>query len=240
MRPLIAIPGRPVPAGGVDGWPLTGAVAAPLTYLTAIKKAGGQEAILHPVPIDEAEGKELLSRFSGLLLLGGGDIDPSVYGQESAPEVYGVSQDRDSFEISLVRAAMSADIPVLAICRGIQVLNVALGGTLHQHIIVPEAKVTHGFNQQWGTHQVNIFEGSALSKVMQTTNAKCSSHHHQAVDEVADGLQISASAEDDTIEGLESADGRVIGVQWHPEMTAGQDPAQQALFDWLVLTASGK
>lgn len=193
---------------------------------------------MQPVPFDEAAAKELLGLFDGLLLLGGGDIDPSVYGQQARPEVYGVSQDRDSFEISLVRAAMSADMPVLAICRGIQVLNVALGGTLHQHITMPDEEIAHGFNQQWSTHRVNVVEGSALAQAMKTAIATCSSHHHQAVDEVADGLVVSARAEDDTIEGLETTGGRVIGVQWHPEMTAAEDPAQQALFDWLVRAAS--
>lgn len=239
--PLIAIPGRPVEPGAVKGWPSTGGVAAPITYLNALRRAGGQEAVLHPLPIDEVAAKELLSRFDGLLLLGGGDVHPSIYGQETQPEVYGVSTDRDSFEIALVRAARSASLPVLAVCRGIQVLNVALGGTLHQHIAGPDAEVPHGFNEDtgWPMHPVQIRDGCALADIMGGTEANCSSHHHQAIDDLGEGLEISAWAEDGIVEAVETGDGRVIGVQWHPEITAAEDPAQQALFDWFVREAAG-
>lgn len=240
MNPLIAIPGRPVETGEVKGWPSTGAVAAPLTYLSALRRAGGQEAVLHPFPIDEVDAKELLRRFDGLLLLGGGDIHPSIYGQETHPRTYGVSTDRDSFEISLVQAARSAGVPVLAVCRGLQVLNVALGGTLHQHIANPDSKVHHGFDsdEEWSMHPVTIASDSALCEVMGGTSANCSSHHHQAIDGLGDGLKISAHAEDGVIEAVETEDCKILGVQWHPEMTAAEDPAQQSLFDWLVRQAS--
>lgn len=242
MHPLIAIPGRPVETGAVKGWPSTGAVAAPLTYLSALRKAGGQEAVLHPFPIDEVAAKELLERFDGLLLLGGGDIHPSNYGQETHPRTYGVSTDRDSFELSLVRAARSSGVPLLAICRGLQVLNVALGGTLHQHIAEPDSKIHHGFNKddEWSMHPVAIEEESALREVVGASRIECSSHHHQAIDALADGLVISARADDEVIEAVETRDHKMLGVQWHPEMTAAEDPAQQALFDWIVNSAREK
>jgi putative glutamine amidotransferase len=140
-----------------------------------------------------------------------------------------------------VKAAQSAGVPVLAVCRGIQVLNVALGGTLHQHITTPDSRVDHGFGKdsEWTTHPVEIIQGSALFEVIGGPKAECSTHHHQAIDELGDGLQISARAVDGIIEAVETSDAKVIGVQWHPEMTAAEDPMQQSLFDWLVRTAGG-
>jgi putative glutamine amidotransferase len=243
IKPLIAVPAYPVKPGRVEGW-VTGAVATPDTYLYALRRAGAQEAVLMPDQLDEREAIELLARFDGLLLLGGGDLDPETYGQARAEEVYGVIARRDGFELPLVHAALDAAVPTLAICRGHQVLNVALGGTLDQHITSREDIVGHGLPGVEGgatTHSVRVPEGSRLAAALGATSATVSSHHHQAVEKLGEGLEAVAWAEDGVIEGIELTDGDrwVIGVQWHPEDTADRDPVQQRLFDAFVAQTSG-
>ncbi len=243
MKPLIAVPAYPVKPGRVEGW-VTGAVATPDTYLYALRRAGAQEAVLMPDPLDAGEADDLLARFDGLLLLGGGDLDPETYGQARAEEVYGVIARRDGFELPLVHAALDAGLPTLAICRGHQVLNVALGGTLEQHITAREDVVGHGLPGVEGgatTHSVRVQEGSRLASALGATSATVSSHHHQAVEKLGDGLEAVAWAEDGIVEGIEVTDGDlwVIGVQWHPEDTADRDPVQQRLFDAFAARASG-
>jgi len=238
-RPLIAVPAYPVKQGRVEGW-VTPAVAAPDTYLYALRRAGAQEAVLMPDELDEREANELLDRFDGLLLIGGGDLDPETYGQARADETYGVIGRRDGFELPLVRAAVGRGLPTLAICRGHEVLNVALGGTLEQHI--PTGDVSHGLPGVEGgatMHAVRLQEGSRLAQAMGTSRARVSSHHHQAVEKVGDGLESVAWADDGVVEGIELArgDAWIVGAQWHPEDTATGDPAQQRLFDAFVAQA---
>ncbi|MGH2812739.1 MAG: gamma-glutamyl-gamma-aminobutyrate hydrolase family protein, partial [Actinomycetota bacterium] len=156
MRALIAVAGRPVEPGGVKGWPSANAVAAPGSYLEAIHRAGGREAVLMPTPIGGREAEKMLARFDGLLLLGGGDVDPSRYGAEVHPRTYGIRANRDEFEVALVEAALSRGMPLLAVCRGLQVLNVALGGTLEQHIADRGGPIDHGFGPEWTTHPVKL------------------------------------------------------------------------------------
>lgn len=237
MKPLIAIPGRPLRAGKVDGWPTVGSVAAPDTYLDAIHRAGGIDAVLLPREPEATDVESLLDRFDGVLLLGGGDIDPARYGQNRHERVYGVVPQRDSFELSVVRTAVGNAMPVLAICRGIQVLNVALGGSLDQHISERDGSIDHGSGTERTTHSVKIKEGSFLERIMGSSSAVCSSHHHQALAELGKGLTPTSWAEDGFIEAIENSNGKVIGVQWHPEDTAATDPAQQALYDWLAKAA---
>ena len=240
MTPLIAVPAYPVKKGRVEGW-VTPAVAAPDTYLYALRRAGAQEAVLMPDELDDREARELLDRFDGLLLLGGGDLDPETYGQARAEETYGVIGRRDGFELPLVRAAVERGIPTLAICRGHQVLNVALGGTLEQHIT--SGDVSHGLPGVEGghaTHDVRVQEGSRLATALGTTRASVSSHHHQAVEKLGDGLEAVAWADDGVVEGVErDGDAWIVGAQWHPEDTAADDPIQQRLFDAFVEQASG-
>ena len=240
-RPLIAVPAYPVKPGRVEGW-VTGAVATPDTYLRALRRAGAQEAVLMPDELDEREAAELLARFDGLLLLGGGDLDPETYGQARAEEVYGVIARRDGFELPLAHAALDAGLPTLAICRGHQVLNVALGGTLDQHITSREDVVGHGLPGVEGgatMHSVRVQERSRLASALGATAASVSSHHHQAVEKLGDGLEAVAWAEDGIVEGIELTDGDqwMIGVQWHPEDTAERDLVQQRLFDAFVTEA---
>ena len=241
MRPLIAVTGVPIVAGGVLGW-RQGAVACTTAYLEALQRAGGDPVIVPPVRLDEAELGARLGRFDGVLLVGGGDIDPALYGQETRPEVAHISPARDEFEIPLVRAAIDRGMPTLCICRGVQVLNVALGGTLHQHISDREDLVAHrnADGSDGVLHEVRAQPGSRVMKAMGVERARTFSHHHQALDELGAGLIPVAWAEDGLLEAVELDDGWVLGLQWHAEATAAADPTQQAVFDALVREASGR
>jgi putative glutamine amidotransferase len=240
-KPLVAVPAYPVVPGRIEGWRDAG-IAVPEPYLAALKRAGAQEAVLMPEPISAADAGDLLDHFDGLLMLGGPDLDPETYGEEDDGHTYGVSHVRDAFELTLLRIAIDRAMPTLAICRGAQVLNVLLGGTLDQHITGREGLVPHGIPGVEGgaaLHDLDIDAGSKLATAMGATQAECSSHHHQAVDQVGDGLTITARAPDGIVEGVElEGDAWIVGAQWHPEDTAGRDPAQQALFDTFVREAS--
>jgi putative glutamine amidotransferase len=239
MRPLIALTGVPIVAGGVLGW-RQGAVACTTAYVEALERAGADPVIVPPVPVDEAEAGVRLGRFDGLLLVGGGDIDPVLYGQEPHPETGHVSAVRDGFEVPLLRAAIDRGVPTLCICRGIQVLNVALGGTLHQHISDWEGVVPHRNpdGSEGVVHAVRIKAGSRVAKAMGTERAQAFSHHHQALDRLGEGLVPVAWSDDGMLEAVEREDGWVLGLQWHAEATAAADPAQQALFDTLAAEAA--
>jgi putative glutamine amidotransferase len=235
--PLIAIPAYRLSSGRVTKWS-QGAFAIPELYAEAVARAGGQPALL-PSP-SVASPDEILERFDGLLLIGGGDVDPMRYGADAHARLYGVNRDRDQIEIDLARAAAKAAFPTLAICRGPQVANVAFGGTLRQHI--PDEGLTgHGVPQEddgYVPHDVRIEPGSKLSTAAGGEHITGSSSHHQAIDRLADGLDAVAWSEDGVIEGFERSDGWFVAVQWHPEVTAGTDPAQQSLFDAFIAQAS--
>jgi gamma-glutamyl-gamma-aminobutyrate hydrolase PuuD len=240
MRPLIAVTGVPIVAGGVLGW-RQGAVACTAAYVDAVSRAGGDPVIVPPVVLDDESASARLSRFDGLLLTGGGDIDPVLYGQETRPEVNHVNPARDEFELPFVRAAIDRGLPTLCICRGAQVLNVALGGTLHQHISDREELVAHR-NEDGSDgvlHDVRTQPGSRVMKAMGAERARTFSHHHQALADLGAGLIPVAWAEDGLLEGVELDDGWILGLQWHAEATAAGDPTQQNFFDALVREASG-
>jgi putative glutamine amidotransferase len=234
--PLIAVPPYLIPSRRIQGW-TTDAVAMPETYLRALRRAGARGAVPMPEDLGDGDADELLDRFDGLLLIGGGDIDPERYGQPREQEVYGVIALRDGFELPLVDAAIARAMPTLAVCRGHQVLNVALGGTLEQHLAPGD--VPHGAPGVAGgstVHSVRVQAGSRLAAALGTTVADVSSQHHQAVDKLGGDLEAVAWADDGVIEGIELTvpDQWVIGVQWHPEDTAGSDAVQQRLFDAFV------
>lgn len=205
------------------------AFAAGQRYFRAVERAGAVPLMVPPIPGLIARLPELLSRVDGLVLHGGGDVDPRRYGMEpTADELYGIVEDHDEVELAVVRAAIEIDLPVLAICRGMQVLNVALGGTLRQHI---------GSDHHWfATHAVSVRAGTRLAEAAGSTRpAACHSVHHQAVATIGSGLTLVAEADDGMPEALELDRARwVVAVQWHPEDTAADDPEQQALFDELV------
>jgi putative glutamine amidotransferase len=236
MSVLIAVAGRMLdPQKGVPHGDR--AAAAPSRYIRALHNAGAHEAILQPVALDEVEAKQRLTRFDGLLLIGGGDLDPSLYGEERRPECAGIDAHRDAFELPLVSAAIDMGLPLFGICRGVQALNVALGGTLQQHIDEND-QVDHGQGPEWVKHTVKLESGSRISQIMQSENVEVGSSHHQALARLGDGLKPTGWAGDGVIEAVEMEDDWVLGVQWHPELTASNDPAQQRLFGAFVQKAA--
>ncbi len=214
-----------------------GAYALPVDYIDSIVRAGGAPVLLPP-------GKGMLDvaeRLDGLILSGGGDLDPARYDGAQHESVYMVDGDRDAGELALANHAVQRQLPCLCICRGAQVLNVALGGTLIPHL--PE-RVGDGFAHRVpprrpAFHEVHINSGSRLACVLDGDHAFVASWHHQAVDVVAPGLTVVACAADGVVEALEM-DGHpwLLAVQWHPELTAAHDPQQQALFRALVEAAA--
>lgn len=234
-RPLVALPAYPVKAGRIDGWRDPG-IAIPEPYVAALERAGAQAAVLRPVELSTADAAEVLAPFAGLLLAGGGDVLPSHYGQPRHERTYGTIPVRDDFELALCAAAIACGIPVLAICRGTQVLNVGRGGTLAQHI--SDDLAGHGKPGVEGgqeVHDVELDPGSRVATAMGAATAACSCHHHQAVDTLGNGLVVTARSPDGVVEAIELVgDAWVVGVQWHPEDTAATDPVQQRLFDAFV------
>lgn len=244
-RPLIAISARPRLAGEVAGWPNTPATVVQNLYLEALWRAGGDEAVVAPRMTTDEEARAYLARFDGLILVGGGDVDPTLFGQERHPKTYGVFETSDSLEIALAKAAIELGIPALFICRGMQVLNVALGGTLVQHIAEDESFEDHGQpGHGFALHPVDVTPGSLLAKTQGGRDriSQCWSYHHQAIDELGRGLTVSARSSDGAIEGVELDDPQqwAVAIQWHPERTAATDAAQQALFDELVRQAAAR
>jgi putative glutamine amidotransferase len=203
-------------------------------YVEAVFAAGGLPLLL-PV-LDPAVAPLVLGGLEGLLLTGGGDVDPGLYGAVAVPEVYGVDRDRDAWELALIRYA---ELPILGICRGAQVMNVARGGTLV--LDLPDrTSIDHRVleRQHEEVHVVGVKDGSCLRRVLGVANVKANTLHHQSVDVVGDGLEVVGCADDDTIEAIEDPRGPFLGVQWHPELLVDSSPHRR-LFSWLVDTAAG-
>ncbi len=182
----------------------------------------------------------MLARVDALVLTGGPDVDPALYGEAPHPAVYGVDRRADDFESALADVAVARGLPMLAICRGFQVLNVARGGSLHQHLADDLGVPPHGRPGEAGgarLHEVQLDADSMLADVMDATRVTASCHHHQAIARPGDGLRVVGRAPDGIIEAMELDGCFVLAVQWHPEDTAGDDPSQQRLFDALVRRA---
>jgi putative glutamine amidotransferase len=228
VTPLIAVPGRLRPRSETSR---TATVGIGQPYLQALRRAGGEGVVVLPDRGLVDRLPKLLARFDGLLLTGGGDVDPRRYGATTVhDEVAGIDVDHDAFELAAFRTAVDLDLPVLAICRGCQIVAVAQGGTLDQHITDDEVDVQH----RGHLHEVEVEEGSRLAAAVGARSLSVSSRHHQAVADVGRGLRVTARASDGVVEGVEFPDRWVVGVQWHPEDTAADDPAQQGLFDAFV------
>ena len=200
----------------------------PSEYINSITRAGGLPIVMPPID----EPHHFLCQIDGLILIGGGDVCPSCYEQESHETVYMTDSQRDRYELDLFKAALDVDIPVFGICRGIQVMNIALGGSLHQHLPdVVGDEVRHRLPpREPVNHTVFAEPDSRLATILQTEEFDAPSWHHQAVDKVAEPFVAVAYARDNTIEALELPDHKwCIAVQWHPEL-APDDPIQQRLF----------
>ena len=220
-------------------------VELPREYVDSVRRAGG-EPVLVPPGVGDAEA--LLDRLDGVVLAGGGDIDPALHGGAMHETVYALDPVRDRTEVDLARRVVERDQPTLAICRGMQVVNVALGGSLHVHLPdVVDGTVAHRTEPEHlrgragpTPHDVAVEAGSLLAKVMEADAVTPMSWHHQAVDRLGDGLRVVATAPDGTIEALEHDSHRWLAlVQWHPELTAARDQTQQRLFDGLVAACGG-
>jgi putative glutamine amidotransferase len=214
-------------------------MALGLTYLRAIEVAGGLPVVMPPLELDAVE--PLLDRLSGICLSGGPDLDPAAYHERRHPELGPVEPELDRFELELARRADARGLPILAVCRGMQALNVARGGTLHQHL--PERPgVTLDHRQAKPgdvvTHGVRIAAGSALARTMGRRRAQVNSFHHQAVNRLGAGLRAVAWSSDGVIEGIEApAREFLLGVQWHAEILTTR-PEHAALFSALVEAAA--
>lgn len=241
-RPLIGVVGGLAPANPATGWPRQDTLVVPATIVRALHRAGGREAVLLPHPIEETDAEALVARFDGVMVIGGPDVDPLLYGERPRPETYGVDPERDMFEIALIHAARTLRMPLFAICRGIQIVNVAFGGSLDQHILGRPGIKEHGTpgSTNWTLHPVRIEQGSLAERVLDTQTALASCHHHQALSRLGDGLRATGWAEDGIVEVVEAAEGWLLAVQWHPEDTAADDTVQQRLFDQLVQEASAR
>jgi len=207
-------------------------------YLAAIQTAGGLPLPIPP-QLDARARDEILAILDGYLLTGGGDLDPATFNEPPHPTLFEVAPARDHLEIALVHHAMESRKPLLAVCRGIQVLNVALGGSLFQDVAGdPGTDIQHqqGKPREEPTHPVKVVAGSRLAQVLGTTDLLVNSMHHQAVKAVGRGLVPVAFAPDTIIEGveLEDPDRFILGVQWHPEELTERDPSARRLFGALV------
>jgi putative glutamine amidotransferase len=206
------------------------AVLLPRSYGDAVQRAGGLAVLLPPDPAAEEDPAPWLDLVDGLLLAGGADIDPAVYGAEPHPETAGTVPERDRFEVAVARGAMERDLPLLGICRGMQVMNIARGGTLIQHL--PDDVGHEDHRRVLGTfenadHDVRLEDGSLAARVAGEKLHATKSHHHQGVDRIGDGFHVTGWATvDDLPETIEDPSCRfALGVQWHPEV----DPASQLI-----------
>jgi gamma-glutamyl-gamma-aminobutyrate hydrolase PuuD len=213
------------------------AAVLPESYFELVAAAGGRPLLLPPpssAPGGPGAGAaEVVAVLDGLVLTGGGDVDPAAYGEQADPEVGGVDRNRDASERALLAAALEADLPVLAICRGCQVLNVYLGGTLHQHLPDVVGNLEHRHAPMvFGDVDVETVPGTVTADVFgPATTVRCS--HHQAISDLAPGLVVTALAGDGVVEAVEMPSARfVLAVQWHPEEAMDQRP-----FDALVKAA---
>ena len=237
MRPAIGITTATVDDPPVHGF---ARYAASHGYVHCVAAAGGL-----PVPLpynDPALAEEYIARLDGLVLTGGLDVDPFFYGEEPKPEVGKVDPARDRFELALIQGAHAAGLPIFAICKGVQMLNVAFGGSLVQDVYtsVPDVLRHEQRNLRWDSHYhpVNVVHGSRLAEIVGAGRVRVNSDHHQAVDRVAEGLVVTARADDDVVEGLEDPSPPwCLGVQWHPERMP-DDPLTQRLFAALLEAAS--
>jgi putative glutamine amidotransferase len=227
----------------------------PVPYVNAVELAGGKTRVLSTFELPPTEDAPTegdvhlgldpldvsgLDGCSALLLPGGGDIDPEWYGCERHPRTHNVSHRRDRFELSLLEAALERDLPILAICHGMQLLNVHLGGTLEQHLADNQERLEHDRDMPRAepVHEIAVEPGTILADAV-GSETPVNSHHHQGLWNISDKLRKTAWAEDGVLEGVEAPDySWVVGVQWHPEAMAHTDASQKKIFDRFVDAAA--
>lgn len=227
-NPLVAIPARFSANASAHRH---AALSTARALSEGVLRAGGEPLAVHPwAPGGAVSGDDVAARLSfadAVLLPGGGDLSPEAYGEAtSSAEVYDVDAEQDAFDLAVARWALDEGVPLLAVCRGFQVVNVALGGDVEQHMAAPHRHLVH---------EVEVDRGTLLADTVGTTvTASC--YHHQRARRLGSGLAVAARAGDGTVEGVVApqARGWFLGVQWHPEDTAAEDPAQLALFQALV------
>ena len=201
-------------------WSDIPAVVSPASYALAVQRAGGRPVLLLPDPEDTRDPEGVLGMIDALIVTGGaGDVEPALYGQEPHPETGPVQQERDAYEVALVRAAIERRMPVLGICRGMQILNVVYGGGIEQHL--PDVVGHEDHRHTPGTfadHEVDLEAGSLAARAAGAERTPVKSHHHQGVREIGDGLVVTGRSDDDTVEAIEDPSCPfVLGVLWHPE-----------------------
>ncbi len=214
-----------------------GKLTLPRKYVDAVRRAGGLPYLLAP---GEPRLLEWLETMDAIILTGGPDVDPLAYGGEPHAMIYGIDRERDESDLELVRRIVESKTPTLCICRGAQVLNVGLGGTLIEHLPdeVGESVPHRGPKREYVPHVVHVEADTRLAQILGKRDVSPASSHHQAIREVGRGLKVVARASDGTIEAVEMPDHPwLVAVQWHPEHTAADDPTQQRLFDALVEAA---
>ena len=246
MKPLIGVTTSELRPGALatlrrHGEPPHPEMALGIPYVRAVEAAGGVPVVMPPLALPAVP--DLVARLDGLLLSGGPDLTPAAYDQRPHAQLGPTEPRLDAFEYAVVREALRLDLPILGICRGIQALNVARGGTLHQHLPdVVGGGIVHRQSEvgRCPTHVVDVLAGTRLAGIVGPGALRVNSFHHQAVDRVGPGLRVCAVASDGTIEGLEDpAQPFVVGVQWHAE-TLVEGPEHRALFEELVAAASGE
>ncbi|MHB9093120.1 MAG: gamma-glutamyl-gamma-aminobutyrate hydrolase family protein [Eubacteriales bacterium] len=212
-------------------------------YVEAVIGAGGIPVIL-PGAGSVKTVTPYFEAVKGLILAGGGDVDPAYFNEEPHPSLGEITPDRDRFEMILIKAALRRNIPVLGICRGIQILNIACGGTVIQHIpseIRKPLKHSQSAPRWYPTHRVLLDKASRLSQIMTTTTIRVNSFHHQAIRDPAPGFKIVATSRDGVIEAIEHSKHRfVVGVQWHPECLTEKDRKSRLLFKAFIEATSSK
>lgn len=234
MRPVIGLTSSFTPDNNAQ--------ALPSSYVWAIESQGGIPFII-PAGISPEHSDAILEKLDGLLLTGGPDVDPSYFGEEPHPKLGGVTPERDVIEIPLARAAVARSMPILAICRGIQLLNIAMGGSVIQDIAsqVRDPLKHRQEAPRWhGSHSVTVAAGSRLAGLLGTTKIMVNTFHHQAVKNVAPGFEVVARAPDGIIEGIERPGCFIVGVQWHPEGMYDRVPEMARIFKGFVEAAGDR